>query len=63
MDDETSRSLMAVKRGRRSGQVRATILRYDVEVSSRKYGRDDRRKCERIERLVVGVGDDDVGAP
>ena len=31
-DDETSRSPMAVKRGRRSGRAKATILRNDVEV-------------------------------
>ena len=40
-DDETSRSLMMVKRGRCSGRARATILQNDVEVgtepSARQY--------------------------
>jgi hypothetical protein len=67
-DDETSRSPIAVKRGRRSGRARATILRNEVEVGidpSVLGEKDDGRKRERMERrVVVGVddGDCDVGA-
>ena len=65
-DDETSRSPMAVKRGRRSGRAKATISRNEVEVGiepSVLGEKDEGRKRERMERrVVVGVGDDDVGA-
>ena len=64
-DDETSRSPMSVKRGRRSGRAKATISRNEVEVGiepSVLGEKDDGRKRERMERrVVVGVGVDDVG--
>jgi hypothetical protein len=67
-EEETSRSPMAVKIGRRSGRARAAILRNDVEVGiepSVLEENNDGRKRERMEgRVVVGVDDDDcdVGA-
>lgn len=66
-DEETRRSPMAVKRGRRSGRARAMILRNDVEVeidASVLEEKKDGRKRERMEGRVGedwGVGDD-VGA-
>ena len=67
-DEDTSRSPMAVKRGRRSGRARATILRNEVETgidASVLEEKEDGRKRERVEGRVGedwGVGDDDVGA-
>ena len=52
MDDETSRSLMAVKRGRHSGWAKATILWNKVEVGiepSVLGEKDEGRKHERME--------------
>ncbi|SRR6266702_1415907 len=68
-DEETSRSPIAVNRGRRSGRARATILRNEVDVGTdpSAFGeKEDGRKRERMERRVggecEGVGLEDVGA-
>lgn len=66
-DEETRRSPMAVKRGRRSGRARATILRNEVEVGTDPSSlgeTKDGRKRERMERRVGDDDDDDddVGA-
>ena len=68
-DEETSKSPIAVRRGRRSGRARAKILRSEVDVGTdpSAFGEiEDGRKRERKERRAgedwEDVDDDDVGA-
>jgi hypothetical protein len=65
-DEDTSKSPIAVRRGRRSGRARAKILRNDVDAGTDPSAFGDGRKRERMERRVgeewEDVDDDDVGA-
>jgi hypothetical protein len=57
-DEETSKRLMAVRSGRRSGRASATILRKEVEVEGRPSGLDEKegeRKREKTEEGEEGA--------
>ena len=68
-DEETSKRLMAVRSGRRSGRASAAILRKDAEVEDVPPALDKReagRRRERMERRIgggegVGEGVGDIG--